>query len=146
MNDLEIKYDNGFFDLDISQTDLISDNSLKNSCLISIFANARDDETQRFGYWRDALSLNDGDITGSLLWKLSQNANSQQNRLEMEDSIRASLDWLTQDSIVESVEIIVESVQFNQVIFKIELRRFSGETEIYESYWDSTKQKFEFRG
>ena len=145
MNDVNIKYENGYFDLEISQVDLVGDNSLKNSCLISVFAYGRDDETSRYGYWGDALSLNQGDLTGSLLWKLSQNPNSQNNRLQMVDAIRGSLDWLITDSVVRSVEVNVDRLDRNLVVFKIEISRFVGENEVYDLLWKSTANKFEIR-
>lgn len=144
MQDLNvIRLDDGY-DLDISNRKEVPDNSLKNSVLISLLSNKRDSQTGIGGYWADEFSIFPNNITGSLIWRLMQNANTRQNRLTMVDEIRASLVWLIDDSIAEDLNIVITRSIGNTAVFQIELTRFSGENEIYKILWDATRSKFDF--
>jgi len=106
-------------DINLSAGQLVVDDGLQTSVLISILTNALasdDDElpfestevTARQGWWgTDLLNLDTGTL-GSKLWLNSREKITNQSIERIRENVTASLQWLLDDGIAELVDVLVE--------------------------------------
>ena len=89
-------------------------NPLVRAVLISLFswrrANADDDvqDGDRQGWWADTYNT-DGDLTGSRLWELLRQKVTTQTLRQAEEFGREALQWLIDDGVAQSVDVLVEA-------------------------------------
>lgn len=103
-------------DLSIVNNDFLSDDGLETAVHLSLFLDARahdDDElppgqTDRRGWFGDALSPIDGDSTGSRLWLLAREKVTQQIPTRAREYAAEALAWLTLRKVADRVEIATE--------------------------------------
>ena len=117
MTDVALFWDNrlGVADLALAGADLASDDGLRTAILVSLFsdARARDDDPlpapeDRRGWWGDAVSVEEGDETGSRLWLLAREKRLASVVGRARDYAAEALAWLTEDGVASSVGIEVE--------------------------------------
>lgn len=130
-------------DLSLSQGQLALDDSFYSAVLISLFTDARAEDsdelpgsdTWRRGWWADALpSLTDNkDKTGSRLWLLMRCKATENTRLRAEDYAKEALAWLLQDGLVRGVNVSASWLDKTGGLLQlaISLELFDGSFENY---------------
>lgn len=101
----------------MSAQDLIAaGDRLTRAVVISLFtwrrAEASDpvDDDERYGYWGDAYPDRPGDRIGSRMWLLRRRTVTAETLLDAERYAREALVWMTEDLVVERVDVRVERV------------------------------------
>lgn len=104
---------NSIWDIDFENGDFALTEGLDTALYLSVLGEARASESQvanpvlRRGHFTNIFSdVQDYEI-GSLLWFFSQQPNTESNKTLTEDSIRKSLQWMLDDSIVSNAEVLV---------------------------------------
>lgn len=103
----------GGFDLALAGADLATDDGLMTAMAISLFTDGRAPagielpwpDSPRRGWWGDALSVIEGDRTGSLLWLLAREKQTPQLLARVRDYAAAALAWLREDGVAQSVAV-----------------------------------------
>lgn len=113
MADLALRWDNdqGAADLVFEADDLAIDEGLETAVLLSLFTDRRaengdplpEGETDRRGYWGDAVANVAGDRIGSRLWLLAREKQTPTVRARIEEYAREALRWLVEDRVAERV-------------------------------------------
>jgi phage gp46-like protein len=113
MTDLALRVtDAGTLDLEVCCNDLATTDGLESAVAISLFTNMRapDDAelpagADRGGCWMDSYPDISGDATGSLLWLLSREKQTEETRQRAERYARNALQWLLDDRVASAVAI-----------------------------------------
>ncbi len=115
MSDLALRWDATSFaaDLAIEANDLARDEGLETAVLLSLFTDRRaepgdplpDGESDRRGWWADALPVVEGDRIGSRLWLLSREKETKATLSRAEEYAREALQWLVDDLVAERVKV-----------------------------------------
>jgi phage gp46-like protein len=134
-----------YYDLAILNNDLEAEEGLKTAILISLFTDRRvtaeelpPEERDRRGWWADALNADDDQI-GSKLWLLKREKITTQVIAKFQQYCEEALQWLVDDGIAESVDVIVERSGTYQVSIEIDLIRGHDEDgQKYAFVWDGT--------
>lgn len=118
MTDFALEWDAaaGAADLVIENNDLKADDGLRTPIQISLFTNRRaepgdvlpDGETNRQGWWADAIAPVPGDKIGSRLWLLARSKREPSVLDRAQTYAREALAWLLEDSICERVDVLAE--------------------------------------
>jgi phage gp46-like protein len=118
MSDLALRWDATAFaaDLAIEANDLARDGGLETAILLSLFTDRRaepgdplpDGESDRRGWWADAVPVVEGDQIGSRLWLLSREKETKATLSRAEEYGREALGWLIEDRVAERVEVTAE--------------------------------------
>jgi phage gp46-like protein len=103
-------------DLSISRNDLVAEDGLRTATILSLFVDRRADDgdvlpggqTDRRGWWADAIPVVEGDKIGSRLWLLARAKRTTEFLRRAEEYAREALEWLLTDKIVESIEVAAE--------------------------------------
>jgi len=123
----------GYADVAIVNRDLERDDGLETAITVSLFTNRRaDDEDElpdadgsREGWWADAL-LSNGDKIGSKLWLLGRGKFVDSLLVDAEQYATEALQWLLDDGVAGSVNVVVERVT-EQVFVDIDgIKRVDG--------------------
>lgn len=109
---------------------------------ISLFTWARDDAAdvaltgQRYGWWGDSFSEDQGDRIGSLLWTMRRERNSTENRQRVVRICEDALAWMLVDGIASAIEVEVERWALQVIAVKISITRSQGGqwTGIWEAH------------
>lgn len=111
--------DDGSFDIAVANGDIVTDEGLETSVILSLFNDARasvDDEIPngsdsvlaRRGFWGDELlNLATGSL-GSLLWLSSRDKIIEESIQKMTERARSSLQWMVQDGIAKTLDVNTE--------------------------------------
>lgn len=145
--DFELKFLQNYFDIDIDKTrrDVAVERGLDTAALMSIFSQARVNRER--GYWGDFLAEFLNDVLGSRLWSFLRGRNSQDTREAIVSAIKDSLNWMVVDSVAQSVDARVESLDTNEVGFVVEVRNFSDETlTAFNFLWDFHRNQITAQG
>lgn len=118
MTDLALTWDPeaAAADLAITANDLASDEGLETAVLLSLFTDRAAEpgdvlperDTDRRGWWADALPVVDGDKLGSRLWLLARSKATPDVPSRVEEYAREALAWLTEDRVASKVDVIAE--------------------------------------
>ncbi|WP_341893892.1 phage GP46 family protein [Ferrovibrio terrae] len=121
----------------------------KSSIIISLFSDARagaadelpDDETSRRGYWADALSDDPEESTGSLLWLLQREKQTEKTRLRAKAYAERSLQWMIRDGVARAITVVAEWIGQGRLGLGIAVSRPDGTTERYrfEQIWQAAE-------
>lgn len=116
MSDIRLTWDNakGAADFRTVKNDLEADDGLETAVLLSLYTDRRaepndalpDGGTDRRGWWADAVPVVSGDLFGSRLWLLSRSKQTPDVLARAEEYALEALQWLLDDKVVESVEIV----------------------------------------
>ena len=120
MSDLTLKWNTDALsaDLVIAANDLQSDEGLETAVLLSLFLDRRaadgdvlpDGETDRRGWWADAVPVVEGDQIGSRLWLLARSKNSPDVLDRAQEYAREALQWLLDDKVAASVDVVAQFI------------------------------------
>lgn len=112
--DIFLAGENGLFDLVLQEGDIAGDDTLSSCILVSLFTDARvgEDElppeyTGRRGYFGDALLSARGDAlgTGSRLWTLYRQKETEEVLSMAEEYAREALLWMVDEGLAESIAV-----------------------------------------
>lgn len=96
------------YDIVIEDGDLVSDDSLFTAIVVSLFSNARDDESDNpAGYWADNISALPKDRWGSLLKRLARAKDTDDARQLAREYAEQSLQWMLDTHVASSVVVAV---------------------------------------
>lgn len=159
MSDIKITWDNmvleGVITFDALTNDLVGDDGLSTSVIISLFTDARakDDDAlpgvlytndflDRRGWWADETSERQNDSVGSRLWLLSRAKNTTENLIKAEGYVKESLQWMLDEGIVSKIDCTAEAGGTNndQLRFEVQIQKYSGENVSFqfETLWKET--------
>lgn len=114
MSDLRIKYlfDVQEFDLDIKNWELEFDDGLETAVLVSLFTDTRvaqeelrTGETDKKGFWGDAVNNPDKVVSGSRLWFLDRAVMTDELLEQTREWCLEALQWLIDDLVAEDVTV-----------------------------------------
>jgi phage gp46-like protein len=105
-------------DLAVSKNDLLADEGLETAVMLSLFTDRAaesgdvlpDDQTDRRGWWADALPVVAGDKFGSRLWLLTRAPQSSDTLRRAEEYTREALQWLIDDKVASAVTVSAEFI------------------------------------
>jgi phage gp46-like protein len=109
----------GAADFAVVQNDLATDDGLETSVFLSLFTDRRaddndvlpDGDTDRRGWWGDAVAVVEGDKHGSRLWLLARSKQTQETIRRAEEYAREALAWLVEDRVAARVDVTAEVVR-----------------------------------
>lgn len=119
MSDLVFNFqkDTYEFDLGIKNWDLENDDGLETAILVSLFSDARceldelpEGESDRKGFWADAIVPSEEKNTGSKLWLLDRGKLTDETLEQALDYCNQALRWLVDDGVASRVEVDVQRV------------------------------------
>lgn len=120
--DLALTWSGVSADLSMIDSDLASDTGMVTAALLSLFLDRRcedDDEPSsgdvddRRGWWADQFLAVEGDKYGSRNWLLDRSVLSNENKRKAEEYDREALAWFIEDSVVESIDVVIETTSSN---------------------------------
>lgn len=143
--DLKLDWNGRFFDLVMENNDLAMDASLQSAVAISLFTDRRvtaeelpDGETDKRGWWGDALPDIDGDQIGSRLWLLAREKQTEEVRRRAVEYAKESLEWMIVDGVAQSVEVIGEWVGSGFLGLAVTVQRPTGKLVFkYKVNWNA---------
>jgi phage gp46-like protein len=121
----------GDADVAMIDSDLASDRGLVTAVLLSLFTDRRaesddvppsGDEGDRRGWWADQFATPEGDKIGSRLWLLDRSTRTNETVLRAKEYVREALAWMIEDSVVESIDVAVETTA-NALVIAVALQR-----------------------
>lgn len=116
MSDINLAWNVNAADLTIVANDISQDGSLETSVVISLFSDKRayesdplpDGQTDRRGWWGDAVPTIPGDQIGSRLWLLGREKQRADVLNRARDYATDALQWLLDDKVAERVDVTAE--------------------------------------
>lgn len=135
-------YDYGA-DIKIENGDIVADDGLATSVLISLFTDARapaldilpDGETSLRGWWGDIEGV---DKTGSLLWTIGREKMIPEVAERAREYCENALQWLIDENIAEEVRVEAQLVRPISLQLRIFITR--GAASRYGYLWDASKE------
>lgn len=139
LNDLKISWAD-FLEGDLStgNNDLVTDAGLETAVLISLFTDRRADDDDelpdpdnpdRRGWWGDLITDIPEDKIGSKLWLLERSKTTEQTLVDAERFIKESVQWLIDDGVASSIDVIVErqgEPDWTILAFQIKIKKLDG--------------------
>ncbi|MEM9378406.1 MAG: phage GP46 family protein [Planctomycetota bacterium] len=125
-------------DLRIQDGDLALDLGLASAVLVSVFtdgrvdADASPDGTVR-GWWGE----DEADPWGSTLWALVREKQTAATATRIREAVEASLVWLREEGIAESVTVGVSFAQPDRVLLEVTVAR--GSSRRWAHLWDAIR-------
>jgi phage gp46-like protein len=130
--DIRIKYDtdtNGF-DLGFLSNDLEKDSGLESSIIVSLFSDRRalDSElppgqTDKRGWWGDAVDPAETDLTGSKLWLLAREKQTEEVLDKAQEYAEEALQWLIDDGVASGVSVRTSYPKDETILVEVEVTR-----------------------
>jgi phage gp46-like protein len=143
MSDIGLFPINNCIDLDVIDDDLAPDDGLETAVIISIFSDRRitdedlpDLETNKRGWWADAVSAIPNDQIGSRLWLLEREKRTTETLRRSEEYIDEGLAWMLEDGVAESIEVSSSYDSFGQLISLVEILRPAQSVQRYQVLWE----------
>lgn len=148
MTDIALFWDtpNWRADVALAKGDLVADDGLRTSVILSLFTNApaRADDVlpagaDRGGWWGDALAAQSGEIMGSRLWLLSREKQLGSVLNRARDYAAEALQWLVDTKIAKGVTVTATNPQDGVLALSIEIERPSAPYRtVYDFLWEGT--------
>lgn len=116
MEDIKLIYDDNLMEFDISfeDGDLIRENGIETSAIISIFSDARvssedtDESITDFrGWWGDLIDP-DKSLIGSKIWLMNRAKTTTETLSLAKQYITDSLEWMKKDGVCAKISVDVE--------------------------------------
>jgi len=147
--DILINFDDCFpivVDLVLNNGDVATASDLRNMVILSLFCDKRapadvildgTELNKRRGWWGDVFPTVDGDEIGSLLWLYARAKITNATLNGMRDTAQESLQWMVDDRIANSIEVVVvrNGMRIDSIII---------ETKIFRPTGDVTEFKFAY--
>ena len=86
------------------------------------------DDSDRRGWWGDALPTVAGDRIGSRLWLLQRRTLSSETLRDAQSYAEEALEWMTDDGIVTAIAVVVERQGNDRMNMLVRLTELNGET------------------
>jgi len=146
MSDIRIKYlsDVQEFDIDIKNWDLEFDDGLESAVLYSLFTDARvsdeelrQGETDKRGFWGDAVDNPEKKISGSKLWLLDRATITEEALEESREFCVEALQWLIDDLVAQDITVETSYDENKFLIIQIDIFRPTGKpvTFKFDNVW-----------
>ena len=118
------------FDLEIKNQDIVRDDGIRTSVIISLFTDKRvssdevtsEDPDQR-GWWGDMFPEVDQDQIGSRLWLLQRAKQTNETLSRAKEYAEESLQWMIEDGVAASVTVVVEYLQRGWMKISVDVKR-----------------------
>lgn len=108
---------------------LVSDDPVPTAVLVSLFQDRRvtagevPEGVSLGGWWGDAYTLQAGDVEGSRLWTLLVRGREDRvARLAAADHAREALAWMLEDSVVDALEAVAETLDTGRMALRVDLQ------------------------
>jgi phage gp46-like protein len=143
MSDLRLVWNVTAADLRLSGNDIVLEDGLETSVMLSLFTNRRalesDDlpggQSDRQGWWADEYAAADGDRHGSRLWLLGREKELPAVLRRAEEYASESLQWLIEDRIAASFDVVASIPRKGVLGLSIGIDRpMSGRVEFFHEY------------
>ncbi len=141
----KLAYNNRTSSADFSRVDgknIDIDEGFETAVLLSLFSEARasaDDGLpieSRGGYWGDAYPSVAGDQFGSRLWLLKRAKATQQNVARAQSYAKESLQWMIDDGIARSVDVVAQLQRPGTLALHVSIARANG--AVWKATWEVT--------
>lgn len=127
---------------------LETDEGLETAVIISLFTDRRadpddvlpDNSGDRRGWWGDTYPEIEGDRIGSRLWLLHREKQRNVVLVRAREYARESLQWLIEDGVAHSVEVIAEFIRAGVLAFHVTIARAVGAPVRYrfDAFWSGS--------
>lgn len=141
---IKLGYDYGVPNLAYTVDGTEDDASFATAVLISLLTNRRAtenealDPTNRGGWWGDSYANIEGDQSGSKLWLLSGNKVTESILSKAVEYALEALDWMKQDGITETVEVVATRVSPDVLDLEISIERPDKPADKWLGFWEAT--------
>lgn len=133
-------------DLALDGPDLATDAGLETAVIISLFTDRRadsddalpaQDDSDRRGWWGDALPMIEGHRIGSRLWLLGREKVTTETLRRAEEYGAEALAWLLDAGIASRIETLAEA-QGSRLALRITIHRPQGDalSWAYDNLWE----------
>ncbi len=144
MTDVALNIINGCVQLKLENGDLAKDDGLETAILISLFSDRRvtDEElpvgiSDKRGWWGDLFPTVQGDKIGSKIWLLERRGKVNNATLaEIESFATDALQWLLEDGVASSVEVIASLGDNNDINLSIKITKNDSSQNRFLFIWD----------
>lgn len=141
--DMRLSQKNGYFDLNIKDGDLESDEGMETAIAISLFTDRRVNEedlppghSDKRGWWGDMFSEVDQDKIGSRLWTIFPGKTTQETLRKSEDYSTEALQWMIDDGIVDAINVSSSYNESKHLNSQLSVTRPDGRTSRWDVLWD----------
>ena len=140
MTDIALTWNGSEADLAIEDADLVLDEGLGTSSVISLFSDrrARSDDSlpaedgDRRGWVGDSWASELGDEIGSRLWLLSREKDLSETIRRARDYAREAFSWMVEDGIAASVDVLANVPVRGVLRLSVAINRRDGRTENHQ--------------
>jgi len=130
------------FDLAIEGNDLLADNGMRTAIIISLFTNRQaevddvipDGSDNRRGWWGDSFNAIDGDLTGSRLWLLGREKQTQAVLLRAKEYTDEALQWMLDDGVASRLDITTEWL--DNATLGIQVKVFKADENLFNEIFE----------
>lgn len=135
-------------DIAIEGDDIVRDDGLETSVIISLFSDARASpdlipvelpKDDLRGYWGD-IANEVGDSTGSLLWLLKREKQVPTTLTRAKQYCREALKWMIDDKVSSRIEIDAQYIATGWMMITVDIYRPSGEKIRYRYNYEWAAQ------
>jgi phage gp46-like protein len=148
--DVKIIYDPNTIESDIKfkDEDLVREEGLETSVLISLFTDRRaddddtiDDTDDKRGWWADSTGVTSDQI-GSKLWQLDRASTTQKNMINAKQFCEDALQWMIDDGVAAKITVNVERFGLpgnDRLAIEIKIFKKDGNVEEYnyDNLWNA---------
>lgn len=136
-------------DIQLDGYDLLRDDGLETSVIISLFSDSRASADQvrpdqqaddLRGYWGDVAAEFEGDSTGSLLWLLYREKQTGATLSRAKQYCADALKWMIDDRVATKVEVQTRYPERGIMEIKIDIYRPGRQTASYRYYYEWASQ------
>lgn len=138
-----LKNDDGIYDIPIVDGDFDTVDGIETALGVSLFTDSRESEGnvqdafRRGGWCGNILTLNDGFELGSTLWSMI--ARMVQDTYNLgEDKVRDCLQWMIDDTLVDTIDVSIAPVTSRSIKVLIILYKDSNEVGRYTTLLSNT--------
>ena len=138
------KNDDGIYDFVLEGSDFASVDGIETAIGVSLFTDARESEGnvqdafRRSGWSGNILTLRDGFELGSTLWALVSRMTQDTFNLG-EDKCKIALQWMINDGIADTIDILMTPVDSRVSEIEIKLFKELNLVGRYTTLWTNTK-------
>ncbi len=127
-------------DLKLSGLDIARDDGLETAVIISLFSDRRALPEQvpvelqnddRRGWWGDVLPAVQGDQTGSHLWLLTREKQTQSTLARAQQYARDALQWMIDDKVARQIDVSASYATQGVMQLMVDIYRPTGELTRY---------------
>lgn len=149
MADLKFQKKDQVFDLVLEKNDLAMDDGLQTAVALSLFTDRRvteeelpAGETDKRGWWGDLFSDIAGDLTGSRLWLLKREKQTEEVRRRALEYAKEALQWMIEDGVAQGVEVTAEWIGTGFLGLGVTIQRPQGKlTFSYKINWSAEAER-----